>query len=106
MQASGSTAAGSSAGASASTSSSECGEVSPSIVAPPAPAVDTNICCFATGQLYTEALLGVGVSRERRNLGTAAELLSLEAYDGGLRQSTNKAPFEFFLPVWINRSHG
>jgi len=68
-------------------------------------AIDTNICCFATGKVYTEALLGVGVSRERKNLATAAELLSKEAYDGGLRQSTNKSPFEFFLPVWINESH-
>jgi hypothetical protein len=67
--------------------------------------VDTNICCFATGKLYTEALLGVGVSLERRNLSTAAELLSQEAYEGGLRKSTNKSPFEFFLPVWINEAH-
>jgi len=67
--------------------------------------VDANICCFATGKLYTEALLGVGVARERRNLGTAGELLSKEAFDGGLRQSTNKSPFEFFLPVWINWEH-
>merc|ERR1712072_1162994 len=37
--------------------------------------VDKNICCFASGKLYTESLLGVGVSRERRNLSTAAELL-------------------------------
>merc|ERR1719450_2013237 len=67
--------------------------------------VDRNICCFATGKLYTEALLGVGVSRERRNLATAAELVSKEAFDGGLRQSTNKTQFEFFLPVWINETH-
>jgi len=67
--------------------------------------VDKNICCFATGKLYTEALLGIGVSREKRNLGTAAELLSKEAFDGGLRQSTNKSPFEYFLPVWINEAH-
>merc|ERR1712072_1130025 len=67
--------------------------------------VDKNICCFASGKLYTESLLGVGVSRERRNLSTAAELLSKEAFDGGLRQSTNKSPFEYFLPVWINEVH-
>eukprot|EP00439_Symbiodinium_sp_Y106_P071887 s1288_g13.t1 len=67
--------------------------------------VDKNICCWSTGKLYTEALLGVGVSRERKNLGTAGELLSKEAFDGGLRQNTNKSPFEFFLPVWINEAH-
>jgi hypothetical protein len=32
-------------------------------------------------------------------------LLSKEAYDGGLRQSTNKSPFEYFLPVWVNEAH-
>merc|ERR1719324_564996 len=69
------------------------------------PAVDANICCWSTGKLYTEALLGVGLSREKRNLATAAELLCKEAFDGGLRQNTNKSAFEFFLPVWINEAH-
>merc|ERR1719316_1277819 len=69
------------------------------------PSIDTNICCFATGALYTEALLGIGVYRKGKNLGTAGELLSHEAYKGGLRQSTDKAGFEFFLPVWINEAH-
>lgn len=73
--------------------------------AEPEVVVDANICCWSTGKLYTESLLGVGVSRERRNITTAAELLSKEAYDGGLRQNTNKSPFEFFLPVWINETH-
>merc|ERR1712137_1347333 len=67
--------------------------------------VDSNICCFATGKLNTEAMLGVGVSRERKNLATAGELLSKGAYDDGLRQNTNKSAFEFFLPVWINEQH-
>merc|ERR1712048_545647 len=67
--------------------------------------VDSNICCFATGKLYTEALLGVGISRERKNLATAGELLSKSAFDEGLRQNTNKSAFEFFLPVWINAQH-
>jgi len=69
------------------------------------PEVDSNICCFATGKLYTEALLGVGISREHKNVTTAAELLSKGAYDDGLRQNTNKSAFEFFLPVWINEQH-
>jgi ubiquitin-protein ligase len=70
-----------------------------------ATSVDTNICCFSTGVLYTDALLGVGIYRKGKNLGTAGELLSHEAYKGGLRQSTDKSPFEFFLPVWINQKH-
>merc|ERR1711972_1120363 len=87
-----------------STSSTSAGSSSPAC-SDSESGVDSNICCFATGKLYTEALLGVGVSRERRNLSTAAELLCKEAFDGGLRQSTNKSPFEFFLPVWINEVH-
>ena len=46
------------------------------------------MCCWRTGKLYPQALLGVGISRERKNLSTAAELLSKEAFDGGLRQNT------------------
>jgi hypothetical protein len=69
------------------------------------PMVDTNICCFATGILYTDALLGVGVARAGKNLATAGELLSKGAFDDGLRQGTNKASFDFFLPVWINAAH-
>merc|ERR1719463_518325 len=70
-----------------------------------ASSLDENICCFASGALYTEALLGVGVYRKGNNLGTAGELLSHESYKGGLRQSTDKSPFEFFLPMWINQAH-
>jgi len=90
---------------SSSSASSEAGGSVKSSETPRGPEVDKNICCFATGKLYTEAMLGVGVSRERKNLATAGELLSKEAYDGGLRQSTNKSGFEFFLPVWINEAH-
>jgi ubiquitin-protein ligase len=90
--------------AAGSANSTSCGE-SDTACSDVESEVDKNICCFATGKLYTEALLGVGVSRERRNLSTAGELLSKEAFDGGLRQSTDKSPFEFFLPVWINETH-
>eukprot|EP00750_Incisomonas_marina_P008847 INCI15716.1.p1 GENE.INCI15716.1~~INCI15716.1.p1 ORF type:complete len:568 (-),score=95.02 INCI15716.1:1653-3356(-) len=71
--------------------------------------VDTNIVCYSTGTLYTEGLLGYGISVARRgrqvNLSTPAELLSADAFDGGLRQSTSKAAFELFLPAFINPAH-
>merc|ERR1712224_8334 len=75
------------------------------LASPSPPLVDANICCFATGALYTETILGIGVYRKGKNLGTAGELLSFEVYKDGLRQSTDKTPFEFFLPVWINQAH-
>jgi len=69
------------------------------------PTVNTNICCFATGKSYTEAILGVGVNRMQKNLTTQGELLSWEAYGNGVQSGTDKSPFEFFLPVWINQKH-
>merc|ERR1712224_1019286 len=75
------------------------------LASPSPPLVDANICCFATGALYTETILGIGVYRKGKNLGTAGELLSFEVYKDGLRQSTDKTPFEFFLPMWINQVH-
>lgn len=72
---------------------------------PTGPAVDPNIVCFATGAGYKDAVLGMGVRPEGKNLATAAELLSLEAFDGGLRQGTDKAPFTWFLPAWVNQAH-
>lgn len=56
-----------------------------------------NICCWSTGKLYTQAMLGVGIRREKKNLGTAAELLSKEAFDGGLRQNTDPWVGEFIF---------
>jgi len=67
--------------------------------------VDANICCWSTRKLYTETLLGVGISRAGKNLTTAAEFVSKEAFDAGIRQNTDKSSFEFFLPVWINKAH-
>lgn len=42
-------------------------------------------------------MLGVGIRREKKNLGTAAELLSKEAFDGGLRQNTDPWVGEFIF---------
>jgi uncharacterized membrane protein YgcG len=54
-------------------------------------------------------MLGYGISVVQRgkqvNLSTPAELLSVNAFDDGLRQSTSKAPFQTFLPAFINPKH-
>ena len=74
-----------------------------------AEAVDTNIVCYSTKLLYTETMLGYGIHVTRQgmqvNLSTPAELLSVVAFDEGLRQSTLKLPFEAFLPAFINPKH-
>jgi len=72
--------------------------------------IDENIRCYVTGNLYTEDVLGYGISAVQQgrqtNLSTPAELLSFSAYQQGTRQSTNKTQFSFFLPAFINPDHG
>lgn len=71
--------------------------------------VDKNIVCFASGSSYTTDILGYGISTRQQgrttNLATAGELLSKTCFDGGLRQDTTKAIFEYFLPAFINPQH-
>ena len=72
--------------------------------------VDENIRCYITGSLYTEEVLGYGISmiqgKHQTNLSTPAELLSWSAYKDGQRTSTTKTRFEYFLPAFINQDHG
>lgn len=74
--------------------------------------VDRNICCFATGKLYTEALLGVGVSREKRiwalQLSCCQKRPSMVAFG---RTRTSQLSSSFFLfgstrCMLQSRSHG
>ena len=39
------------------------------------------------------------------NISTPAELISKTAFDSGIRTSTNKQSFSYFLPAFINRKH-
>lgn len=72
--------------------------------------IDENIKCYITGALYTEDVLGYGISAvqtgRQTNLSTPAELLSWSAYKNGQRQSTTKSKFEYFIPAFINLDHG
>ena len=70
----------------------------------PCVAPQGNICCWSTGKLYTQAMLGVGIRREKKNLGTAAELLSKEAFDGGLRQNTDPWLVNYLLVTCLVES--
>lgn len=71
--------------------------------------IDENIVCYVTGANYTEDILGYGLSCVRQgqqiNFSTPAELISKSAYDNGVRQSSNKQQFKYFLPAFINKSH-
>jgi ubiquitin-protein ligase len=67
--------------------------------------LDESIICYMTLANYQEDTLGFGVSIHRSMFKTAAELLSITAFEGGLRQSSYKEPFSHFLPAWINPNH-
>jgi len=73
------------------------------------PKIDENIVCYTSGVNYTEDILGYGLSVVRNgrqtNISTPAELLSLGAYESGVRVSTNKQSFTYFLPAFINKEH-
>jgi len=77
----------------------------PSSLKPMMKEVDENICCYSSGKLYTEALLGVGIQEAKNNITSPAEFLAHNAFKGGLRQTTSKAPFTDFMPVWVNKEH-
>lgn len=71
--------------------------------------IDENLVCYVTGVNYTEDILGYGLSCVRQgrqiNFSTPAELISKSAYDNGIRQSSNKQEFKYFLPAFINKTH-
>merc|ERR1712142_647423 len=58
---------------------------------------------------YMEDILGYGLSVVRKgrqvNISTPAELISKTAFDSGVRVSTNKQGFTYFLPAFINKKH-
>jgi len=71
--------------------------------------VDESIKCYSSGYLYTEDVLGYGISLNIQgrtvNLSTPAELLSKNAFDSGVRLSANKTSFSHFIPAFINPQH-
>jgi len=70
---------------------------------------DSTIACWYSFEHYTESVLGVGIVLERgrahTTLATDGELISIGAYEGGLRQTPTKTTFEYFLPAFISPVH-
>lgn len=70
---------------------------------------DSSIACWHSFEHYTESVLGVGITLEREKtrttLATDGELISISAYEGGLRQTPTKSTFEYFLPAFISPLH-
>ena len=71
--------------------------------------IDSNIRCYSTNLSYKEDILGYGISAVQTgrhiNLSTPGELLSWTAFKEGLRQSSTKIQFQYFLPAFINPDH-
>jgi ubiquitin-protein ligase len=70
---------------------------------------DSSIACWYSFEHYTETVLGVGIALVRgkvhTTLSTDGELVSISAFEDGLRQTPTKAPFEYFLPAYICPTH-
>ena len=64
--------------------------------------------CYASAALLSEegCILGIGVGVEGRSLTTPAEMISLEAFESGVRASSdNSRRFEHFLPLSFCAAH-
>jgi len=74
--------------------------------APAAPEV--NIMCYAlhkTPKSDPLEMFGFGVAVDRQNVSTPAEALSREAFDSGVRTSSQNALFQHFLPLFVSEAH-
>uniref|UniRef100_A0A0G4HZ54 UBC core domain-containing protein n=1 Tax=Chromera velia CCMP2878 TaxID=1169474 RepID=A0A0G4HZ54_9ALVE len=71
--------------------------------------VDPSIYCWFSSSTYKDDILGYGIRitsfRNKPELMTDGNLISLGAFEGGLRQFPDKETFHAFLPAWINKDH-
>ena len=65
--------------------------------------------CYVTGQEWTEDVFGVLCKWDKNKLVSPCELVSKAGFEemkaGRRIQSSTKAVFTHFLPVWVNDSH-
>ena len=81
--------------------------VKPSHDAAPA-APEANIMCYVlhkTPKSEPDEMFGFGVAVERQNVSTSAEVLCMEAFDSGIRTSSQNALFQHFLPLFVSEKH-
>ncbi len=67
-----------------------------------------NIMCYVlhkTPQSEPGEMFGFGVAVERQNVSTSAEVLCKEAFDSGIRTSSQNALFQHFLPLFVSEAH-
>ena len=75
--------------------------------------VRRELFCFHTKATFAESVLGVGVSVTEGRDGRAAsrsieaplDMLSHEAFDGGVRSSAWKETFQHYLPLMLDTQH-
>ena len=74
--------------------------------APAAPVA--NIMCYAlhtTPNSDPGEIFGFGVSVDRQNVSTPAEVLCREAFDSGIRSSSQNVMFQHLLPLFVSDVH-
>jgi len=75
--------------------------------APPA-VPEANIMCYAlhkTPKNDPGEIFGFGVAVDRQSVSTPAEVLSQEAFDGGIRTSSQNVVFQHLLPLFVSEAH-
>ena len=69
--------------------------------------------CFYSKNPYTQSTLGFGITRNwhhdsnnLKTLSTQADYISVEAFSAGVGKSAWNHPFDAFLPLYLNPTHG
>ncbi|CAM9284697.1 unnamed protein product, partial [Ectocarpus fasciculatus] len=75
----------------------------------PVATVDPDMVCWFSLEHYNQAILGIGIQRVvngmHTNISTDGALISLDAFNSGLRQTPMKEAFEWFLPAFLCPMH-
>jgi ubiquitin-protein ligase len=67
-----------------------------------------NVMCYALHKTLKSdpgEIFGFGVAVERQNVSTPAEVLCKEAFDSGIRTSSQNVLFQHFVPLFVSDAH-
>ncbi len=72
-----------------------------------------EMVCYHSKATFEEDVLGIGINMEYtreskllKSVTTPMDLLSLSAYQEGVRKGVWNEPFTYWLPIYINKEHG
>jgi len=74
--------------------------------------IGREMLCFHSKVSYQEDILGVGINMDYtplkvlQSITTPMDLVSQSAFQSGLRKGVWNHPFKYWIPLYINKSHG